>query len=56
MLMLDLANEDVDGEIITNVFDIEKYFKNAFIILEDMVEEAAINKSNVVVWRNESAM
>ena len=56
MVMLDLANEDVDAEIITNVFDIEKYFKDAFVILEDKVEEAQLSKSNQIVWRNESAM
>ena len=56
MVMIDLANEDVDGEIITNVFDLERYFKSAFIILEEMVEEATVNKSNKVVWRNTSAM
>lgn len=56
MVMIDLANEDVDGDIITSVFDLEKYFKSAFIILEEMVEEATVNKSNKVVWRNKSAM
>lgn len=56
MVMMDLANEDVDAEMMTNVFDIEKYFKNAFIILEDMVEEAIVNKNNIIIWRNKSAM
>ena len=56
MLMIDLADEDVDRELITNVFDLEKYSKQAFIILEDIVQEAQVNKNNKIIWRNESAM
>ena len=56
MLMMDLADEDVDRELITNVFDLEKYSKQAFMILEDIVQEAQVNKSNRIIWRNESAM
>ena len=56
MLMMDLADEDVDRELITNVFDLEKYSKQAFIMLEDIVQEAQVNKSNRIIWRNESAM
>lgn len=56
MVMMDLANEDIDAEMMTSVFDMEKYFKKAFIILEDMVEEAIVNKNNIIIWRNKSAM
>ena len=56
MTMMDLADEDVDAKIMTNVFDIEKYFTKAFIMLEDMVEEATFNKHNIIIWRNQSAM
>ena len=56
MLMMDLADEDVDRELITNVFDLEKYSKQAFIMLEDIVQETQVNKSNKIIWRNESAM
>ena len=56
MLMMDLADEDIDKELITNVFDLEKYSKQAFMILEDIVQEAQVSKSNKIIWRNESAM
>lgn len=56
MVMIDLADEDVDRELITNVFDIEKYSKEAFMILEDKVQESKLSKSNKIIWRNESAM
>lgn len=56
MVMIDLADQDVDRDLMNNVFDIEKYSKEAFIILEDMVQEAKFAKSNEIIWRNESAM
>lgn len=56
MVMMDLADEDVDRDLINNVFDIEKYAKEAFTILEDIVAEAKVTKSNEIIWRNESAM
>lgn len=56
MVMMDLADEDVDRELITNVFDIEKYSVKAFQMLEDMVQESKVTKSNEIIWRNESAM
>lgn len=56
MVMMDLADKDVDRELMTNVFDIEKYSKEAFVILEDIVAEAKVTKSNNIIWRNESAM
>lgn len=56
MLMMDLAYEDVEKDLITNVFDLERYSKEAFIILEEKVMEATTNKHNQIIWRNESAM
>ena len=56
MVMMDLADEDIDKKTITNVFDIEKYSVEAFVMLEDIVQEAKVTKSNEIIWRNESAM
>lgn len=56
MVMMDLADEDIDKKTITNVFDIEKYSIEAFVMLEDIVQEAKVTKSNEIIWRNESAM
>lgn len=52
LLMLNLASEDTDMEFITDVFEIEKYFKEAYEILNKMVDEATFNKTNVIVWRD----
>ena len=56
MVMMDLADEDIDKKTITNVFDIEEYSVEAFVMLEDIVQEAKVTKSNEIIWRNESAM
>lgn len=51
MLMIDLANKDNELDFLTNPFELENYSKEAFIILEQIVEEATLNKSNVIIWR-----
>lgn len=52
ILMIDLASKDKDNEFIANPFELESYSKEAFAILENVAEEAALNKSNIIIWRN----
>ena len=54
--MIDLASKDTDTEFLANPFELENYSKQAFMELESMVEEATLNNSNKITWRNENAM
>lgn len=56
LLMIDLANKDNKLDFLTNPFELENYSKEAFIILEEIVEESTLNKSNVITWRTHNAM
>ena len=56
MYMIDLASKDTDTEFLANPFELENYSKQAFMELESMVEEATLNNSNKITWRNENAM
>lgn len=56
MYMIDLASKDTDLEFLANPFELENYSKQAFMELEDMVEEATLNNSNKIIWRNTNAM
>ena len=56
LLMIDLANKDNKLDFLTNPFELENYSKEAFIILEEIVEESTLNKSNVITWRTYNAM
>lgn len=51
LLMIDLANKDKELDFLTNPFELENYSKEAYIMLEQIVEESTLNKSNVIVWR-----
>lgn len=51
MLMIDLANKDVDLDFLSNPFKLEDYSKEAFIILEDIASEAMLTKGNIIKWR-----
>lgn len=51
MLMIDLAGKDNELDFLTNPFELENYSKEAFITLEQIVEESTLNKSNVIIWR-----
>lgn len=51
LMMIDLASKDIELDFLSNPFELENYSKEAFIILEEMAEEAALLKSNVIKWR-----
>lgn len=56
MYMIDLASKDTETEFLANPFELENYSKQAFMDLESMVEEATLNNSNKITWRNTNAM
>lgn len=56
MYMIDLASKDTETEFLANPFELENYSKQAFMELEGMVEEATLNNSNKITWRNTNAM
>ncbi len=56
MYMIDLASKDTETEFLANPFELENYSKQAFMELESMVEEATLNNSNKITWRNTNAM
>ena len=56
MYMIDLASKDTETEFLANPFELENYSKQAFMELEDIVEEATLNNSNKITWRNTNAM
>lgn len=51
LLMIDLASKDNELDFLTNPLELENYSKEAFITLEQIVEESTLNKSNVITWR-----
>lgn len=51
MYMINLASKDIDTTFLSNPFELENYSKQAFIELEDKVEEAKLNKCDTIIWR-----
>lgn len=56
LLMIKLAGQDTDVDFFNNVFDIERYAKEAFITLNNLVQNATLYKNNQIIWRDSSAM
>lgn len=56
LLMIDIASKDNNLDFLTNPFELENYSKEVFVMLEEIVEESTLNKSNVITWRRHNAM
>ena len=56
LLMIDMASKDNNLDFLTNPFELENYSKEVFVMLEEIVEESTLNKSNVITWRRHNAM
>ena len=54
--MIDMASKDNNLDFLTNPFELENYSKEVFVMLEEIVEESTLNKSNVITWRRYNAM
>lgn len=56
LLMIKLAGQDTDVDFFNNVFDIENYSKDAFLMLHEITANASLHGNNKIIWRDSSAM
>ena len=51
LMLIKLMSKDIDVEFCADVFELNNYAKEAYSILETIVEESILNKQNNIIWR-----
>lgn len=51
LMLIKLMSKDIEVEFCADVFELNNYAKEAYLILEQMVEESILYKQNNIIWR-----